>query len=153
MVFDRIENAGRYAALGGGNLGRAFEVLQRQPFTQLPDGRYEVDGERLFFNVDSYQTQDWELGRFEAHRRYLDIQLITAGAEVIGHAHVGDLAEIEAYDGERDVAFYEPSIDTGTINMQPGMFAMFYPHDAHMPGRTLDEAANVRKVVIKVRLD
>jgi len=37
------------------------------------------------------------------------------------------------------------------INMEPGLFVIFFPNDLHMPGIS-EEKLTVKKIVIKVRI-
>jgi YhcH/YjgK/YiaL family protein len=71
------------------------------------------------------------------------------GAEVMGCAALADLQVTEPYNVEKDVLFL-----TGTGNfftVSAGMFAIFFPHDAHMPQLAVTTPAPVRKIVVKVR--
>ena len=47
-----------------------------------------------------------------------------------------------------DITFYE-GLATDYLTVKPGMFAIFFPEDAHAPGVTPD---GVRKVIVKVRV-
>ena len=55
-----------------------------------------------------------------------------------------DLPEA-AYNAEKDITFYE-GLATDYLTVKPGMFAIFFPEDAHAPGVTPD---GVRKVDCK----
>jgi biofilm protein TabA len=98
--------------------------------------------------VQGYQTKPRPQGKWEAHRRYIDIQVVLRGAELVGHADLNALTETEPYSKEKDVAFY-----TGQGNffvLSAGWATVFLPHDAHMPSLAIDSPAPVQKVVIKL---
>jgi YhcH/YjgK/YiaL family protein len=103
--------------------------------------------------LQGYETKPAEGKKFEAHRRYVDIQYVVSGAERIGHAHTAGLRVVQPYDPETDCALYDPPAGTGTdLVLCAGAFAIFWPHDAHRPGCALGAPAPVRKVVLKVEL-
>jgi len=98
-------------------------------------------------------TKELHQGRWEAHRRYIDIQYLVSGIERIGYTPVANLALTTPYDEDKDVAFYQGHGDI--LTLEPGMFAVFFPHDAHMP--MLCEAGGspkqVRKIVVKIPVE
>lgn len=52
---------------------------------------------------------------------------------------------------EKDVAFYAiPPERESSLLMQPGMFAVFFPHDIHRPCCQTTRPAKVKKVVVKI---
>ena len=81
MIYDRFENLNLYA-VPGSLLHRAL-VYARDVAADVADGRIEIDGERLYASVASYETGGRDERRFEAHRRYIDIQVLLAGEETI----------------------------------------------------------------------
>ena len=46
-------------------------------------GRVELDGDKLYASVQYYNPKTPNLEKFEAHRDYVDIQLLLAGSETI----------------------------------------------------------------------
>ena len=46
MILDRLDNAQRYEAIHPG-FRAAFEFLKRSDSANLPDGRHEIDGDRV----------------------------------------------------------------------------------------------------------
>jgi YhcH/YjgK/YiaL family protein len=157
MIVDKLNNWRRYAGLE--ELRPAFEFLERHAGETLPEGRLDIDGDRLFALPQSYAPKPVEGARFESHRRYADVQYIADGAEMIGYAPTDTLALETPYDPEKDIAFYERPACYTPIALPAGCFAVFYPEDAHMPCCRLDADAAlrstsepVRKIVLKVKL-
>ena len=117
-------------------------------------GKYEVDGEDLFYVVDEYETKPIDEGRLEIHRKYLDIQCVVSGAECIGVAPMEGLVEETPYDGEKDLAFYRAEPAMSRLHLAQGMFAIFWPNEPHMPGRRIGSTPEkVKKIVVKVKME
>jgi YhcH/YjgK/YiaL family protein len=146
MILDTLESAARYAPVHPG-FAPAFAFLRRPDLAQLADGRYEIDGDRVFALVQSGSGRGRAGARLEAHRRYIDIQFTVAGIEQIGWESLNTCrARAQGYDAARDVEFFtgEPVVWTALV---PGMYAIYFPDDAHAP---LAGSGSVRKVVVKV---
>ena len=149
MIMDHIENALQYAPLGE-RLAAALRYLAETDFRELPAGRHDLRGDELYVLVNRYHTKPLDQGAWEAHRRYIDVQYMVAGAEQMGVARTGSLEVTDEYDGEKDMMLLEGEGDF--ITLRPGSFVVLMPQDAHMPGMALDEPAPVTKVVVKVLL-
>lgn len=151
MIFDHITNAARYGALhprlrAGFDYIRSFDV-------STADGDYAIEGDAVFARPHTYLTEPAALRRWEAHRRYVDIQFMVAGREAILHAAVDRLLGATPYDLQHDVVHYTGGDGSSNrLVMQPGFFAIFYPEDGHKPGVAVGDAGRVRKVVVKVDL-
>ena len=152
MIIDHLTHAARYLTVLDG-LAPAFDFLRRPDLAALPDGRHELDGSRVYALLQSYTTRPRELGKPEAHRRYVDIQCLLAGREVCGIVHLRDDLGVDTpYNAERDFMFLRPT-PCDFVTLQPGTFAIFFPWDAHQPGCQAGDAPEaVRKVVIKIAL-
>jgi len=150
MIADDLSNWRRYEGLA--HLKPAFEFLEGQTEVCLGSGRIEIDGDRLFALVQAYTPGPAAEGRFETHRRYADIQFVSRGREMIGCAPADQLEVESPYDPEKDVAFYALPKTFSQLALSDGCFAVFYPEDAHMPGRRLDSDDQVCKIVVKVLL-
>ncbi len=126
-----------------------FEFLRGMP-PGLADGRYEIRGGGHAI-ISTYQTASPGEKRFEAHRKYIDLQYVAEGEEIANVAHVSTLVTAEEYDETRDIAFFHDPASHGTIVLRAGSFAVFYPEDAHRPGMTAGSSpATVRKIVVKI---
>lgn len=150
MIVDALDYVEAY------DLGDAFEkgfqfLLTLDP--DIEDGRYEIDGDRVFAMVQTYTSKDPDDAELEVHRKYSDIQYLLEGEEIIGYCPlIGDLEVTKEYSDEKDIEFLaQPGQGVTGIFMEPGTFAIFFPQDAHMPGLAVDdESVEVRKVVVKV---
>ena len=151
MIFDGIENWNIYFGEGSKLYGGLQFILKNRD-GEIPDGRHNIKGDDLYALVQSYATDRLENKKFESHRRYIDIQYIVSGTEVIGWLPAGGLRAMTPYSEENDLIFYHNSECISRLVLTPGMFAVFYPHDAHRPGCFLDKREEVKKIVVKVKI-
>ena len=150
MILDRLENAALYQPLGE-RIALALDYLGRTDFSRIPDGRYELDGDRVYAVVQRYRPKPPAEARWDAHRQYIDVQFMAEGVERIGYAPLGKALPVaQAYDSQRDFALYAAQGDFFTVRV--GDFAIFYPTDVHAPsvaGEPPVATIDVCKVVIK----
>ena len=59
----------------------AYEFLSKALSEGCENGRYELSG-GAYANVSTYKTAPKEEKAFEAHRKYIDIQMIIRGNEI-----------------------------------------------------------------------
>lgn len=148
MILDRLDNAMLYRGLSP-RMGAALDILAKGEILARPNGRYELDGDRIVVMLQEYDTRPRPQAAWEAHRRYIDIQYILEGSEIIGHSHIDNLKVTQPYDEAKDVMFLAG--DNGNfVRVDAGWFAIFHPHDAHMPTIAPAVPARVRKAVFKV---
>jgi YhcH/YjgK/YiaL family protein len=151
MIYDKLENAGLYAVLGP-DFARAWDLLRNSQIIHGADGKYSLEGSRIWYLIQRYQTKPANLCNFESHRKYIDIQFIVSGEELIGHSYPDQLRVLSPYDAVADKALYEgkPIAELTTVRLSGGMFGIFFPHDAHLPCLQSGATSDVHKVVIKV---
>ena len=132
---------------------KAFGFLKTSYLQDLELKRYDIDGDNLYALVSEYLTRNEEDAIYEAHRKYIDIQYIINGKELMGVAPMSQKKDILApYDPERDVEFL--TVTSGENQMAlPGRFFIFFPEDAHRPALKDGENSPVRKIVVKVKVD
>ena len=146
MILDDLQNAARYHALNP-LFAEAFTFLSHSRLAFLASGRHELDGDRLFALINRDPGRGREGARLEAHRRYIDIQMLVEGREEIGWRAVQQCRQLtEPYDESRDIMFFGDPPHTW-IDLPVGKFMIFYPEDAHAP---LAASGENIKAVIKV---
>ena len=151
MIVTDLEHVNEQAALPPA-LQKAFEFLKQVRAGQqtLADGRVDIDGERVYALVQSYDTKSGE-PKFEAHRKYLDVQYIVSGEEVIGWAFLDRMIVDAPYDAAKDVCLGRvPAADVTPVRLSAGQLAVLYPSDAHAPKLAAGAPAAVKKIVVKV---
>lgn len=151
MILDKIENWDKYFD-SGSKIYNGIKFIVEQFNESIQDGRYEIKGSDIYAMVQSYMTDAAENKKLESHRRYIDIQYIVSGKEVLGWLPTEGLKVMTPYSEENDVVFYHNFDCMSQLVLTPGMFAVFYPSDAHRPGCFLDKPEPVRKIVIKVKI-
>ncbi len=154
MIVDYLSNAGLYHVLGA-RFAAAFDYLARTDFSSLANGRYDVQGDDVFAMVQSYDSRVLTpASKWEAHRTYADIQYIVAGDEKMGYTQIGSLKVTDPYNAEKDCELYasQSGQTYDFVRVGKGMFTVFLPTDAHMPGVALDQPVKITKVVMKVRV-
>ena len=149
MIIDKLENSGIYKNLGERIL-IALDYLQNLDTKKLTEGKFEIEGDKIFALISFYNTKNREDCFPEAHRKYIDVQYVAEGEELIGYVPFDFQKVHKEYNENYDFMLYdaEPSF----VKINKGMFAIFYPEDLHMPGIKISENLPVKKVVIKVKV-
>ena len=145
MIYDKIENLESYRGIAP-RVMEGLRILRDTDFSALEDGKHLVDGENLFFNLQSYDTKKNPLS--EAHRKYIDIQYLLEGEEDVGVCALSDLGDPVESRPEKDVWLYEGK--TSDVRLGNGYFVVLFPQDAHAPCRMIEAPEHVHKVVVKV---
>jgi YhcH/YjgK/YiaL family protein len=148
MIFDKLENYKTYESLSE-NLRKGFKYLRNDFTLETADGRYDIDGDKVFALVSSYKTKAYSEGAFESHKKYLDIQYVASGEELMGVTGLENLSPKTEFNYENDIVFYNG--DGQMIKLPAGYFMVLFPQDGHKPGIMAgDERLDVKKVVVKV---
>jgi YhcH/YjgK/YiaL family protein len=150
MVVTDLDHSDHQTA-GDPGLQRAFAFLRSPGIHQLPDGRVDIDGDRVFALVQRYETIMTEAPKFEFHRKYIDVQFIVSGEEVIGWAPAARMSITDAYDADKDICFGTVAKGSWTpVYLQAGQLTVLWPEDAHAPKLASIASSPVMKIVVKV---
>jgi len=144
MILGRMTEWRRYAALHP-QFAEAFRFLEGAK--GLENGRHELGG-RMYANVSEVGTRPADSFDFEAHRQYIDIQLLLGGHSALTWGDTGELESTVAYDADQDVQFFRG--EGRTVQVREGDFYILWPEDAHKPHGTDGEPSAYRVVVVKV---
>ncbi len=148
MIFDTFTNVDNYKGLG--RVYTALKFLSETDFSKTELGKYELDGDNIFYMVQSYDTDPTKTVS-EAHKKYIDIQFMVEGEEIIGVADISSEKELTEAKEENDVWFY--NCKTEPLTLSAGKYMVLYPNDLHCPGvATNGKALTCRKVVVKVKV-
>lgn len=130
----------------------AFEAIRKYLDEELPDGKRAVDtGDGLYANVITYRTKLAKDSCFEAHKRYIDIQAILEGEEIIGFESADKLTVTTEFNKEKDCVLYGLNDKYDAVRLGRGELAIIFPEEPHAPGiSACDEPTTVRKMVVKV---
>lgn len=124
--------------------------MSKNDLKNLQAGSYEIDGRNIYVNIDEYKTKSVFDSMPEAHRNYIDIQIVLSGNEKIGYANIKDGKTVVAYDVNRDIEFL--SADCEYIKAYVGRFFIFFPQDLHHPCITDGNQSDIKKAVFKIKL-
>ena len=108
MIYDTLKHLEAYRGIHPGVM-RGLELLRDTDFSQWEPGRYEVDGERLFVLVQSYDSKV-ENDTPEAHRKYIDIQYLFSGEEWMGVAPLEEMTKKVPAQTGRDLCVWGTGI-------------------------------------------
>lgn len=149
MIFGKITDSARIEALHPA-LHRLFEFVKTHDLMQLPIGRNEIDGDRLFINIAENNLVSPEQQKLEVHRAYMDVHLPLNNVETIGWRALStiDVPSEQPFDEASDYALYAAPA-TSYVEVHPGEYLIAYPEDAHAP---LIGEGNLRKAVAKIKL-
>lgn len=147
MIKDKLEHAGTYYGISA-RLKQGFEWLKNNDMVNMPDGKYIIDGDKIFANVQSYDTKDD--APFEGHRKYIDIQYMIKGTEKVGVTDYLNCSATEEYSDEKDIEFLKSNVESDYQILQEGDFLVFFPQDAHQPALDYNKKRFVKKVIVKV---
>ncbi len=145
MIIDRIENAEKYTNLHK-DFKLVFDFLKAHDLNTLECGRHELRGNEVFFNLQEYTTKQTQ--KLEAHKKYIDIQVVANGEELMGYTNINKTTVKEEYNEEKDVMFLNGSVDK--LHADNKTFLIFYPEDAHMPALSVNEDKTVKKAIFKI---
>lgn len=152
MIADSLRNKNLYKGISS-ELALALDYLQNLHTSDFIVQTIEIDGRRIYAMYQSYTTESAEGRQYEAHRRYIDIQYILEGEEVILAADLAGMTAQSDYNDEKDIQWFMPGTDAGSacaIHLRAGQFGVFFPQDAHMPKLAAGSPGQVKKVVVKV---
>lgn len=150
MIFDQLKNAKLYFSFGE-RFQKAFEYLANTDFNSLEPGKYEIEGDNIYAIIQEYDTKPITAGKWEAHKKFADIQYIISGKEKMGYSHSNKMIVTQEYNHEKDVLYLKGN--GNFLIAEPGYFTLFFPSDIHMPCIALNISTGVKKVVIKVKVD
>lgn len=89
-------------------------------------------------------------GAAEAHREYLDVQLLLDGGETMGWADVSAMTPEGEFNTAKDKGMYTGEMEF--VHVPAGYCYVVFPEDAHAPGVHLDQPENYKKAVIKLKV-
>ena len=152
MILDTLANADRSFPLHP-LFAQAFAFARRPAAAGLPDGRHAIVDDRLYAVASHGVGRPQAEALLEGHRRYIDIQLVLGGSDLIGWAPLADVAATATTDGYKapdDIIFFTKPAKLW-LPVLPGQFAIFFPEDAHAP--LANTGVAVHKLILKVAIE
>ncbi len=93
-------------------------ALAARPQEKAP-GRYELQGDNIFMNVMTFNTQSPVEKKAELHEQYIDIQLLLNGEERILFGMAGTARQCEEFHHEDDYQLCSAIENEQTIILKP----------------------------------
>ena len=163
MIFDRIENVNRYGGIHS-NLDKAIEHVKGHSFLNVEDGTTEIDGENVYAMIMRYKSESADGREYEAHRSYIDFQMVVTGNETMICRRLEGLKTSVPYNADNDAELFDLDTTVGDslglpygggseLRMSAGDFVILFPEDAHVPKIATLEPEDILKVVVKIRID
>lgn len=149
MILDKLDNLTLYGNIVP-DAQRILAHVNAPETRSLPAGRYDVPGTGAYILVQHLTTEPAEQRRFESHQRYMDIQIVLSGSEIMQWAELSALAPSGDYSPEKDVRLYQNPDSCADIRVEAGQFALFLPEDGHKPLCADGQPGAVSKIVVKV---
>jgi len=148
MILDKLDNAKKYYPLHA-HFQKAFEFLMNCDLESLDTGRHNIEGDEIYCSVSKDHGRRKEEAKLEFHNKHIDIQLLIMGIEQIGWQSRFDCSHLEkSYDAGNDFGLCANK-PKNWVQLDPGMFAIFFPEDLHAPMVSNDI---VHKLVVKVKI-
>jgi len=129
-----------------------FNFLNTHDLDTLSAGRYEIVEGQAYANVSDYTPKKAEDCRFENHHKFIDLQYVSVGKEMMGVVRNAAAEEKEAYVESNDIAFFGTALDGAAYEIaDSGKYFVFFPEDLHRPSmEACDNPAPVKKIVVKI---
>ena len=134
-------------------LAKAFAWLKTTDLKALdPDQTIVIDDNRIKAMIQAYDSIKPADGSFEAHRMYIDIQIVVTGQEIMYWSPASELTSVKTpYNYEKDAIFFEEPKHSIPMLFRENDFAVFFPSDGHKPRcQAAGKPEKVRKIVVKV---
>lgn len=148
MILDSLKNIKDYSNINP-NFAKAIDFILNTDLNELPLGRNEICGDKVFANVMEVSPKTKEEALIEIHRKYIDIQIPISAGEVMGYTPLKELPEIE-FNEATDAALYPQGMAAREyFNVNTDEFVVFFPQDGHAPAIT---PSPMKKIVVKVAI-
>lgn len=130
-------------------LWKAVFEFMKQDLSELEVGKYQLVEGEAFVMISEYDTKEPENAKWEAHKKYIDLQYVISGEEKMGVLPLAKAVNALEYNEQKDLIFYGDN--DGELHLAtPEAFFLFFPTDVHRPCIKVDEAAAVKKLVAKI---
>ena len=114
----------------------------------LDEIQNDITGQ-TYANVQEYTSRTEN--KYEAHRLYIDVQIVLSGEENIFVAPLDKASGIaQEYSTKSDCVLFEDAAEGKAVKADPDNWVVLFPNEAHKPCMAISEPSPVRKVVVKI---
>lgn len=151
MIKDNLLHIDYYNYLSPG-IYFGLKYLRDTDFSSMANGKYEIKEGKAYAIVQDYDTKPESEGKFEAHKKFVDIQFIIEGEEQVLVGKLDGFEETTPYDEEKDILFLTPKTDAkiDSVKIKSGEYVILTQKDVHMPSISVETTSHVKKVVLKI---
>lgn len=134
---------------------QSIEYIKDNVNQNTPVGRYDIDGDNLFFMLSNNTLRLINEANPEYHHKYIDVQIVLEGQEGMAICTLPPHTKmLEDKLADNDIAFIQTPKEETMLVLQPNDFIVFFPNEVHKPLCAIDnKITTVRKIVIKIALD
>jgi biofilm protein TabA len=147
MIFDKVCNIKKYRGLSQ-NIEIAINFIQSIENKYLAIGRIDLEN-GVYAVVSEYYPIHEKEKKWEAHTKYIDLQCILQGNEIMGYQNRDKMKSSLGYDEKNDIEFFNYNDSYSELIVERDMFTIFFPEDAHAPC-IFHKDLKVKKVVVKI---
>lgn len=156
-VRDFVEHLRAFNCETGSNTSLEERCLQAANYlTQLSGDALSlgmhVVNEGFFYKVIEYITTGEPEKLYESHRRFVDIQLLISGEEMLQVIDIDRMLIAQHYDVDKDCILYNPIANMSGTILRPGSIMILYPRDGHRSMSISDKGCMVKKIVGKITI-
>jgi YhcH/YjgK/YiaL family protein len=130
MIIDDLKNINFYS-----NFNNSIKLVLhfiKANVSCLKEGRYEIN-KNVYAVIETSHPKALKEQKLEVHKKYVDVQYIVDGYDVISYKSLLDCSQIcKDYDEAKDIEFFNDKPDFNIL-INEGHFAIFFPSDAHAP--------------------
>lgn len=145
MIIDKIENMKNYPILK-----ETVQALETYGF-DAAKGSHKIS-DTLILNVNEYVSNEKKDGAYEAHEKWIDVQMVISGEEYTRCAKRNAGQIKTEYNADIDALFMNVDKDYDNVCLFKGNFAVFFPDDLHLPGLAIDKGVPIKKYVFKIKV-
>lgn len=152
MVVDYLSNLQVYDGILGGYRSAIEDFVKSVKNGEIENGKHNIVGDDLYASVQEYNTKEHQDAKWESHEKYIDLQYIAKGKEIIKWHITSELETSTDYNVEKDIIFYKAGQSQVDVILEEDMFTLLFPKDAHKPGCKVEESEQVKKIVFKIKI-
>lgn len=131
-------------------LKKAVKFIEN--LTDVELGKFQVSPD-FYYNVVEYIPGECKSVPYESHRKYVDIQRVVEGEELLMISDVSSLTSDSSYDEDGDFLNYYGNDTLSGVILRKGSTVILFPKDGHKSVRYGESNNAVRKIVGKLLIN
>lgn len=137
-----------YSISNNPHYDKALDFIKTNDLNSLANGKHIIDGGNLWVNIVDAELREAKDAKFEAHNKYIDIQVPLSASEQFGVKPRKDCKQpIGEFNDTDDYILFEDEIET-IETVKAGEMIVFTPDTAHAP---LIGKGKIHKAIFKVK--